>query len=90
MTFPNAASVNYVSDWGFRRDAVQVSAQVTITMAGYKSILNQSESVCPMSPKAITANVSKAVAKISGASPIVLVVIVSYCLPADPENHNGR
>ena len=46
VTFPDAASVNYVSDRGLRRDAVQVPAQVTITMAGYKSIPNQSELGC--------------------------------------------
>ena len=80
VTFPDAASINHVSDWGLRRDAVQVSSQVTITMAGYKSIPYQSESGClSHSLKALTDNVSNAVAKIAGSSQIVLVVR-SNCL----------
>ena len=44
--FPRRGICQIVSDRGLRRDAVQVPAQVTITMAGYKSIPNQSELGC--------------------------------------------
>ena len=43
------------------------------------SRISRSRAVCPMSPKALTANISKAVATIAGSSPIVLVVR-SNCL----------
>ena len=46
VTVPNTATVYHVSDWGLRRGAVQVAAQVTVTMASYKYIPNQSQSGC--------------------------------------------
>ena len=41
--------------------------------------ISRSRAVCPISPKALTANNSRAVAKIAGSSPTVLVVH-SNCL----------
>ena len=44
-----------------------------------RSRIKRNRAVCPMSPKALTPNVSKAVANMAGSSPTVLVVL-SNCL----------
>ena len=52
-----------------------------------RSRISRSHAVRPISPKALTANVSKAMANMDGSSPADLVVV--YSRPVCPAIHNG-
>ena len=68
---PNPATVHHVSYWSLGGHTVHVPTQLATAMTRYEPISDQSQAaVCPISPKAFTANVSRAVANMAGSAVI--------------------
>ena len=79
VALPHPAAVNKVPDWGLRRHTMQMAAQNTTVMAVNKLITYETESCCLADvPKALTASVSNAMAKMDGSSPSFRAVFSNW------------